>query len=283
MAPAVTGIFLLVPFARRSDFAEETVTLILNACGEEELVGVSRYKAIAEGQSPKALNGDGMALTTAKLTVERVARELEASDVTVAEIAHKQVAGELSEVIWSQRQAPGRVERAPRGKPLEEATLEVEDTNKSVPWALDVVVSLGVLQGKGDIQLAIDVPNAEGSEPRVCGVRGNRGVGERIHKAEFPVVHFHHTVAKVGGINKVPRAIIADGKTLVDGAQGKTIDAARRGVIHGQEGMSEINRRSPAADRAILGREQENPLAGSRPVRNHEVGRAVENDTRGRA
>src|SRR5438552_10339403 len=123
---AVTGIFLLVPFARRSDFAEETVTLILNACGEEELVGVSRYKAIAEGQSPKALNGDGMALTTAKLTVERVAIELEASDVTVAEIAHKQVAGELSEVIWSQRQAPGRVERAPRGKPLEEATFEVE-------------------------------------------------------------------------------------------------------------------------------------------------------------
>src|SRR5260370_39391505 len=57
MAPAATGIFLLVPFARRSDFAEETVTLILNACGEEELVGVPRYNAIAEGQSPKALTG----------------------------------------------------------------------------------------------------------------------------------------------------------------------------------------------------------------------------------
>src|SRR5713226_5839783 len=70
-APAATGIFLLVPFARRGDFAEETVTLILNACGEEQLVGVSRHKAIAEGQSPKAVNGDGTALTTAKLTVER--------------------------------------------------------------------------------------------------------------------------------------------------------------------------------------------------------------------
>ena len=88
-APAVPGIFLLVPFARRSDFAEETVTLILNACGEEELVGVSRHKAIAEGQSPKAVNGDGIVLTTQKLTVERVALELEASDVTVAEIAHE--------------------------------------------------------------------------------------------------------------------------------------------------------------------------------------------------
>src|SRR6266436_5000884 len=47
--------------------------------------------------------------------------------------------------------------------------------------------------------------------------------------------------------------------------------------------MSHINRRSPAADRAVLGREQEKPLAGSRLVRNHEVGRAFENDTRGRA
>ncbi len=96
----------MVPFARRSDFAEETVTLVLNACGEEELVGVSRHKAIAEGQCPKAVNGDGMALMTAKLTVERVALELEASDVPVAEIAHEQVARELSEVVWSQRQAP---------------------------------------------------------------------------------------------------------------------------------------------------------------------------------
>ena len=58
----------MVPFARRSDFAEETVTLILNVCGEEELVDVSRHKAIAEGQSPKGVNGDGLALTTAKLT-----------------------------------------------------------------------------------------------------------------------------------------------------------------------------------------------------------------------
>lgn len=118
--PAVTGIFLLVSFARRSDFAEETVTLILNACGEEELVGVSCHKTIAEGQSPKAVNGDGIALTTVKLTVERVALELEASDVTVAEIAHEQVAREPSEVIRSQRQAPGRVESAARGKTLEE-------------------------------------------------------------------------------------------------------------------------------------------------------------------
>src|SRR5882724_9291703 len=282
-APAVTGIFLLVPFARHSDFAEETVTLVLNACGEEELVGVSRHKAIAEGQSPKAVNGDGIVLTTAKLTVERMALELEASDVTVSKIAHEQVAGELSEVIRSQRQAPGRVERAARGKPLEEGTVEVEDIDKAVPWALDVVVSLSVLHGERDIQLAIDVPNAEGSETGVRRVRGNRGIGERIHEGEFPVVDFHHTVAKVGGINEVPRAVIADRKTLVDGAQGKTIDSSRRGVVHGQQGMSHINLRSPAADRAVLGREQENPRFGSRPVRNHEVGRAVENDTRGRA
>src|SRR6266849_4371429 len=181
-APAVTGIFLLVSFARRSDFAEETVTLILNACGEEELVGVSCHKTIAEGQSPKAVNGDGIALTTAKLTVERVALELEASAVTVAEIAHEQVAGELSEVVWSQRQDPGRVERAARGKPLKEATVEVEDIDKAAAWALDVVVSLGVLHGKGDIQLAIDVPNAERSETRVRRVRRNRGVGERTYE-----------------------------------------------------------------------------------------------------
>src|SRR5713101_8279802 len=283
LTAAVPRMFLLVPFARCSDFAEETVTLILNACGEEELVGVSRHKAIAEGQSPKAVNGDGIALTTAKLTVERVALELEASDATVAEIAHQQVARKLPEVMRGKRQAPGRVERAARSKPLEEATVEVEDINKAAPWPLDVVVSLSVLHGEGDIQLAIDVLNAEGSETRVRRVRGNGGVGERIHEAEFPVIHFHHTVAKVGGINEVPRAVIAGGKTLVDGAQGKTVDSRRQGVIHGQERMSQINLRSPAADRAILGREQEQPLAGSRPVRNHEVGRAVENDTRGRA
>lgn len=45
-APAVTGIFLLAPFAR-SDFAEKRC--ISNACGEEELVGVSGHKPLAKG------------------------------------------------------------------------------------------------------------------------------------------------------------------------------------------------------------------------------------------
>src|SRR5260370_2921410 len=193
------------------DFAGVTADCTLMRWGKEDVIGFSRHKAIAEGQSPKAINGDGMALTTAKLTVERVAFELEASDVTVAESAHEQVAGKLSEVMWSQRQAPRRVERASRGEPLEEATVEVKDINKAASWALDVVVSLGVLHGKGDIQLAIDVPNAEGSETRVRCVRGNRGVGERIHEAELTVVHFHHTIAKLRGINEVPRPVTAAG------------------------------------------------------------------------
>src|SRR5437868_15001462 len=72
-APAVPGLFLLVPFARRSDFAEETVTLILNACGEEDLHGLSRHKAIAEGQSPQAVNSDRIALPPPKLAVARLA------------------------------------------------------------------------------------------------------------------------------------------------------------------------------------------------------------------
>src|SRR5713226_3169255 len=38
-----------------------------------------------------------------------------------------------------------------------------------------------------------------------------------------------------------------------------------------------------AADRAELGSEQVNTLSGCNPIRNHEVGRAVENNTRGRA
>jgi len=91
-APAVTKVFLLVPLPGAVTFAEETVTLILNACGEEELIGVSCHKAICRRSSPKGRQWRWIALTTAKLTVERVGPELEASDATVAEIAHEQVA-----------------------------------------------------------------------------------------------------------------------------------------------------------------------------------------------
>jgi len=123
----------------------------------------------------------------------------------------------------------------------------------------------------------------KGAKPGFAASGGNRGVGERIHEAEFPVVHFHHTVAKVGGINEVPRAVIADGKTLVDGAPGQNHRLLPAPSYPRPRGHESHQSEEPSADRAVLGREQENPLAGSRPVRHHEVGRAVENDARGRA
>lgn len=54
----------------RLDHAEEAISLLVNAGGEEELIGLSRLPTKAEHQSPQAINDDGVAFLVRELAQE---------------------------------------------------------------------------------------------------------------------------------------------------------------------------------------------------------------------
>ena len=76
-------------------------------------------------------------------------------------------------IVRGDGHAPGRVERGDGpardrragGEPLDEMAARVELVDEAVADARDVVVLVGVLQGIGDEQRAVDVLDAERSEP----------------------------------------------------------------------------------------------------------------------
>src|SRR5438093_372472 len=73
----------------------------------------------------------------------------------------------------------------------------VEDVDEAVPMAGDVVVSVGVLVRVSDVDLAVEVLNAEG---RIAG--GDLGIVERAGERgglEAGVEYVHAIVVEVGG------------------------------------------------------------------------------------
>src|SRR5437016_8149792 len=128
--PMVSPIFfvlvIVVFLFPGNDPAEKAVTLVKNACGEEKDVRRTRNIAVPKGQAPEAINRDRLAVAVFELAVERGAFQSivfpiffvialvvgmniqpKAIDAPVAEVAHQQVAGEFSEMIGSESQAPG--------------------------------------------------------------------------------------------------------------------------------------------------------------------------------
>src|ERR1700694_5698245 len=103
---------------------------------------------------------------------------------------------------------------------------------------------LSILLGKGDVQFLVDILN---SERRETG--GNRAIGERFDQLEAGVIHFHDSIAEIGGVDESRATDLPDGKALVDGAKRAVINACggASGVIHYQYRV-EIYVRGPPAD-----------------------------------
>src|SRR5262249_36151245 len=148
---------------------------------------------------------------------------VEGVDGAVAEVAHQQGAGEGAERAGGQGQAPRRVERPPGGQALDEVAAEVEHVHEAIAQPLDVVAFGGrILPGVGDVQLVVEVADAEGGEVGRDVVVGEGAEAARPEGdlVEVVVKDVDLVGAEVGGVEEVARAVVADGEPLVDRAGG---------------------------------------------------------------
>ncbi len=76
-----------VPGLHRLNHAEEAISLLVNASGEEELVGHSCLPTKTEQQRPQAIDDDGIAFLVGEVAEERPGSRSERIDVPIAEIA----------------------------------------------------------------------------------------------------------------------------------------------------------------------------------------------------
>src|SRR5436305_6435585 len=116
-------------------------------------------------------------------------------------------------------QATERVKSAAGCKPLQETTVQVKDIHIATARARHVVVPFIVLHGKSDKKFAVDVPDPERGETRIGRIRSNTRVSERIDEVETRIVNLHHSVAEVGGIDKVSGAVVSNGEAFVNSAK----------------------------------------------------------------
>src|SRR5579859_7404432 len=99
-----------VPGLHRLDHTEETISLLVNAGGEEELVGLPCLPTKAEHQRPQTINDNRLASLIGELAEERASIGIERIDVSIAEIANQQVMAELAKGIACESQTPWRVQ-----------------------------------------------------------------------------------------------------------------------------------------------------------------------------
>src|SRR5262249_5648573 len=138
----------------------------------------------AEFQAPEAVDDDRLARRSGELSVELppTPRGTERVDPAISEVADEQVAGEVPKAGRRHRNAPRRVKRALGRDALQQIAVRVKDVDEAVAAAGDVIVLVGVLQGKRHDQVAADVGDAEGGvalrEARV-GERGG-AEGDRL-------------------------------------------------------------------------------------------------------
>src|SRR5438552_6921094 len=147
------------------DSSEQAITFVIDTCREEEVIGCPRQASVAEGERPQAINGDGLALVVLQLSEKVTRGRSECADVTIAEISHQQSVAESAKVGRRQGQTPGRVQSATGSETADEIAICAKNVDKPDAGARHVIVTVRILHGKGDKQLAADVANAKRSEP----------------------------------------------------------------------------------------------------------------------
>src|SRR2546428_1563086 len=109
---------------------KQAVLLVLNPGREEERVERPGPTAIAEVQGPEPADHDRLLVRRPQRALEFPILGVVGVDAAVAEVADQEGAAELTELLGSQRQPPGRVESASRGEPLQKVALGVEDVHE---------------------------------------------------------------------------------------------------------------------------------------------------------
>src|SRR5437764_13167448 len=121
------------------------------------------------------------------------------------------------------------------------------------------------LQGKGDIEVAPNVADAERSETLVFWVIKitlfiQIWVGEGTDEIKFCIKLFYGSEAEIGGVDKVVPLTATNRQPFVDGTRESTSLHCR--AIHGQDCMGQVDARIPAGDRTVFGIKDEQ--AGAR-------------------
>src|SRR5947208_4834667 len=184
-------------------------------------------------------------------------------------------------MVGGKSQAPRGVQRAACGKALNKIAVEVKHVNKATPQACHVVMSVRILHGESHIEIAVDVANAERRESGLSRVRRNSRVRKCLHEGEGSVVHLHDRVTKIGGVDKIPGAVIPVSKAFVNGAKGRAVCSTWRRIVDRQDGIAGIDPEAPTSDCPIFGGEEESSWRRGAVFRNNKIRGAVEDDARG--
>src|SRR5262249_5640000 len=145
-----------VELRRRFELPEETMTLVVRTCGEEErgLWSVVRPTQTKD-KRPEPVDLDRWSLRGPKPAEKGAGALVEGIDRAVAEVADQQRAAEYAESrVGSVGQTPWRVQRGlsgmARDQSRERVGHRIEDVDEPVARASRVVVPLGILLGEGD-------------------------------------------------------------------------------------------------------------------------------------
>src|SRR6266571_6330999 len=146
-----------------SNLPKEPIRLIVDTCGEEKFVVQACIRIVTKAQCPQIINRNWGVGLVSELAEKLASIQIIRIDATVAEIADQQGITEQAKISRGESQAPGRVEPAVRNKALDQISAGVEDIDKPMGRTRHVVVFLCVLQGKGDVEIAINGLDAKGS------------------------------------------------------------------------------------------------------------------------
>src|SRR3984957_86855 len=219
------------------DYAERSGEVIVGAGGEEQLVdGAILASAVAKFKSPELVDADFSAFGVfqfADIFPGYGVEGVNASEVGV--VADDQGVAELAEILGSDSQAPGLVQRRTLGQALQHGSVFGENVDETALSAIGI--------GEGDVYQAAEILDAEGS---VAG--GERGVGERFHQGKLAVEHVDFIVGIIRRVNKIPRRFGGDGQAGIDRAVLGDRDDGRIRIYAG----------IPAADGAVERGEKKN-------------------------
>ena len=113
-----------------------------------------------QSQGPQPVDRQRASVEAAHLT-KKIPGRVEYIDPAVAEIADKDIPAKAAEGQRGPRNAPGRVQRATRGKVPDQMAVGVEDIDKAVALTGDIGIPCRVLLGVGHKEIAIDILDAE--------------------------------------------------------------------------------------------------------------------------
>src|SRR5207245_11567824 len=151
------------PSTLEGQLVKEPIRFIIDTCREEQFVVQACTRIVTKAQCPQVVNRNWMVYLVSELT-EKLARiQIIRIDATITEIADQQGITEQAKINGGEGQTPGRVEPAVQNEALDQISAGVEDVDKPMGRARHVVVMGRVLQSIGDIEVATNVLDAEGS------------------------------------------------------------------------------------------------------------------------